>query len=489
MRLVVTSLILVCLVSMSFGQTVQAQAGVAGADLADALAAINGGYAADVIELITDGGFYEFSATDSISVPLTIRAAAGLAVKPTIRAAVGDTLGRYLEVWADFTVENVIFEGTRSDGSLNIFSSKDVIAIVPNPATGTQANTPRLDITIRGCEFYNVSESGTTEVSGKANAIRVTKDDTDVASGVKAVLGVMLVEDCHFENIYDEVILAQKVSGTDDDAIRVADSVYVRNSTFVNCAGPDNQACIAFKGAKGAQVLTAVLTFENLTFYNSNARTIYSRESENVTVRNILIANTNPLGKAGTLINIDRDGSSISHINTFDIDTTGMSTFVLFEGGPGEQTGYGNATIDEATLYEYDPDFTDAANGNLEVNSPYLYFRSSTGGFIGDIRWATAPPPVGTAPETKPMAFSLSQNYPNPFNPSTSINFTLEMESKVSLVVHDMRGAEVATLVSETRPSGSYTASWNAAEATAGLYVYTLTTNGQSISKKMLLLK
>ncbi len=489
MRALVTFLVMICMVSMSFGQTIQAQAGVEGADLKDALMAVNGGFAADVIELVTDGGFYEFSDVDSISVPLTIRAADGLAVKPTIRAAIGDTLGRYLEVWADFTVENVIFEGTRSDGSLNEFSSKDVIAIVPNPTTGTQANTPRLDITVKGCEFYNVSQSGTTVAEGKANAIRVTKGDTDAESGVKALVGVMVVEDCHFENIYDEVILAQKVSGTDDPAVRVADSVYVRNCTFVNCAGPDNQACITFKGAKGAQVLTAVLTFENLTFYNSNPRTIYSRESENVTVRDILIANTNPLGKAGSLVKIDRDGSTISHIDTFAIDTTGMSTFDRFVAGPGEQTGYGNATLDEATIYSYDPEFTDAANGNLEVNSPYLYFRSSTGGFIGDNRWATAPPPTGIDTETKPMGFTLSQNYPNPFNPSTRINYTLDEPSVVNLVVYDLNGAEVATLVQDAKPSGSYSVTWNASEVSSGLYVYTLTTNGQSISHKMLLLK
>jgi len=492
MRLLVTSLIMTCSMSLSFGQTISAQAGVAGADFSDALGAINGGYAADVIELATDGGFYELSAADSVTVPLTIRAAAGLAVKPTIRVAVGDTIGRYLKVWADLTVENVIFDGKRSDGSLNAFTSKDVVAFAPNPVTGTQENTPRMDVTFKGCEFYDVSEDGSGGYSGKANAIRLVKENTDAEDGVKALYGVLTVEDCHFENIYDEVILAQKVSGTDDPAIRAADSVYVRNTTFNNCAGPDNQGIICWKGAKGAQVLTAVLTLENLTFYNSNPRTIYSRESENFTVRNILIANTNPLGKAGTLINIDRDGSSISYIDTTGIDTTGMSAVVMFTGGPGESTGFGNATIDSTTIFGYDPGFADAANGDLTIGADSPVCGIGYGGqAISDLNWATACAVNTSVDDNVYMAdsFQLHQAYPNPFNPSTTIGFSLDNAAQVKLNVYDLRGALIATLVNNNIEAGYHSVNFNSNDAAAGVYLYTMTVNGQTYTRKMVLLK
>jgi len=57
MKKTVIILGIVCLFSFSFSQTIQCQAGVVGADLVDALAYVNGGGPADVLELVTDGGF------------------------------------------------------------------------------------------------------------------------------------------------------------------------------------------------------------------------------------------------------------------------------------------------------------------------------------------------------------------------------------------------------------------------------------------------
>jgi hypothetical protein len=55
-----------------------------------------------------------------------------------------------------------------------------------------------------------------------------------------------------------------------------------------------------------------------------------------------------------------------------------------------------------------------------------------------------------------PKNFSLSQNYPNPFNSSTVISFQLPVISNVTLKVYDILGREVATLVNEEKPAGSY---------------------------------
>ena len=52
--------------------------------------------------------------------------------------------------------------------------------------------------------------------------------------------------------------------------------------------------------------------------------------------------------------------------------------------------------------------------------------------------------------------FRLSQNYPNPFNPSTTINFSIQTSGFVTLKVFDVIGNEVATLVNEEKPAGSY---------------------------------
>jgi M6 family metalloprotease-like protein len=98
-----------------------------------------------------------------------------------------------------------------------------------------------------------------------------------------------------------------------------------------------------------------------------------------------------------------------------------------------------------------------------------------------------------------PSEFVLRQNYPNPFNPATTINFSLPVESEVRLVIYDILGQEVATLINQQMTTGSHSVNWNAMDngrrnVTSGIYFYKLTANGvngqkfQDI-KKMILIK
>ncbi len=88
-----------------------------------------------------------------------------------------------------------------------------------------------------------------------------------------------------------------------------------------------------------------------------------------------------------------------------------------------------------------------------------------------------------------PTEFSLSQNYPNPFNPITTIRFTISDVRFTSLKVYDVLGNEIATLVNEEKPPGSYEVEWNASDFPSGIYFYRLTASTYSVTKKMILLK
>jgi len=95
-----------------------------------------------------------------------------------------------------------------------------------------------------------------------------------------------------------------------------------------------------------------------------------------------------------------------------------------------------------------------------------------------------------------PDEITLSQNYPNPFNPSTTIRFTISDFGFTILKVYDVLGNEVATLVNEEKPIGTYEVEWNASGLPSGVYFYRLQavpTGRQAGSfvetKKMLLLK
>jgi hypothetical protein len=89
----------------------------------------------------------------------------------------------------------------------------------------------------------------------------------------------------------------------------------------------------------------------------------------------------------------------------------------------------------------------------------------------------------------QPQQFSLHQNYPNPFNPTTIINYQLSQSSYVKLVVVDMLGREVATLVNDIQTSGNHQITFDARQLSSGVYFYKLTTNTFSQVKKMMLLK
>ena len=88
-----------------------------------------------------------------------------------------------------------------------------------------------------------------------------------------------------------------------------------------------------------------------------------------------------------------------------------------------------------------------------------------------------------------PLTFHLSNNFPNPFNPTTNFEFSLPKSGTVSLKVFDIIGREVATLVNEVKPAGTYQVTWNAARLATGVYFFKLQSGTSIDVKKAMLLK
>jgi len=88
-----------------------------------------------------------------------------------------------------------------------------------------------------------------------------------------------------------------------------------------------------------------------------------------------------------------------------------------------------------------------------------------------------------------PLRFQVSQNYPNPFNPSTKIKYQLPKASFVSLIVYDVLGNEVISLVNEEKPPGSYEVEFVFPNLSSGIYFYQLHTRDFVGTKKMVLLR
>jgi photosystem II stability/assembly factor-like uncharacterized protein len=96
---------------------------------------------------------------------------------------------------------------------------------------------------------------------------------------------------------------------------------------------------------------------------------------------------------------------------------------------------------------------------------------------------------VGRLNNEIPSGFELKQNYPNPFNPATTIEFSLPVSTYTELKVFDINGREVANIISEHLPPGSYSVPFNAGKLSSGIYICRLYAEGMTLVRKMNLLQ
>lgn len=121
----------------------------------------------------------------------------------------------------------------------------------------------------------------------------------------------------------------------------------------------------------------------------------------------------------------------------------------------------------------------------FQFSSPTLRTRDSLF-VVGAVKSSLSS--VGKTNGTAVRDFSLEQNFPNPFNPTTTIRFTVGKKAKVSVVLYDVTGRAVSTLVNQEKESGTYDATWNAKSDTgvsvaSGTYFYRLIATADDGSK------
>jgi photosystem II stability/assembly factor-like uncharacterized protein len=108
-----------------------------------------------------------------------------------------------------------------------------------------------------------------------------------------------------------------------------------------------------------------------------------------------------------------------------------------------------------------------------------LIFRTTNGGSVF----------VSNITSEVPEKYVLGQNYPNPFNSTSNLKFQIVNTGDVKLVVYDLMGREVQTLVNERMQPGVYEVSFDGSMLTSGVYFYRLSADGFSETRKMVLLK
>jgi hypothetical protein len=99
------------------------------------------------------------------------------------------------------------------------------------------------------------------------------------------------------------------------------------------------------------------------------------------------------------------------------------------------------------------------------------------------------PVSVGTIGTETPSEYSLKQNYPNPFNPITNVKFSILNSGQARLIVYDVMGREVQTLVNELLKPGTYEVSFDGSKLSSGVYYYKLDVNGFTQTRRMVMTK
>ena len=94
----------------------------------------------------------------------------------------------------------------------------------------------------------------------------------------------------------------------------------------------------------------------------------------------------------------------------------------------------------------------------------------------------------------RPTEYGLSQNYPNPFNPETTIQYQLPEDGRVSLVIYNMMGQKVRTLLSGEKEAGYHQVVWDGCDdrgmkVSSGIYVYHIGVADFHKSRKFILVE
>jgi hypothetical protein len=182
--------------------------------------------------------------------------------------------------------------------------------------------------------------------------------------------------------------------------------------------------------------------------------------------------------------NVELDWSTATELNNSGFEILRQTQQVENWQKIGIVPGFGTTT--ERHSYSFTDDVVE--------NGTY-YYRLKQIDFDGSFEYSN----ILEVQVIQPFEFSLEQNYPNPFNPVTSINYVVSSEQFVSLIVYDLLGNEVATLVNEEKPAGSYKVEFstiggsasggNAWNLPSGVYFYQLKAGSFVEIKKMVLMK
>ncbi len=190
---------------------------------------------------------------------------------------------------------------------------------------------------------------------------------------------------------------------------------------------------------------------------------------------------------------VDQNGIALENFNS----TSASASITLSGGGGSPNVYFTGGAVDGKTYYMNDvyndTSYAVSFSGGLLTFNTTLPAYGSAVYILSDSLVHLQLPLLtsvdGRQQELPPGNFALQQNFPNPFNPTTTIRYSVARAGKVTLVVYDVLGRTVTTLVNEYKSPGEYWAVFDAKNLSTGVYYYRITAETFSGVKRMILVK
>jgi hypothetical protein len=203
-----------------------------------------------------------------------------------------------------------------------------------------------------------------------------------------------------------------------------------------------------------------------------------SFNNDNIYWDNMCLEYVVPVELAGFTANSSGSDIELSWTTATETNNKGFEIERMNTSGAFEVIGFvpGFGTTTEPKSYAY----TDSKPGSGKYS-----YRLKQIDYDGSFSYSN----IIETEVSAPSSFSLEQNYPNPFNPSTTIRFSIPVETEVRLNVYNTLGQEVAEILSGRLKEGYHEVDFDAGSLTSGIYFYRLEADKFVDVKKMIIIK
>ncbi len=247
--------------------------------------------------------------------------------------------------------------------------------------------------------------------------------------------------------------------------------------------GDATEPCIALDPESGNAVVT----------YSANwgVRYLYSNDRFKTYVRDSIDLSGNPSGASVTCA--PWAGGVMWRVTYYSHDNGGT---IYYKSVQGEPSGFYSSPADAVNQFKPSNTSVVAVGQDRDIGGSIYRGNCAYVGYDGlNVYFDATDFPLDVAEQqNEPESFALLQNYPNPFNPSTTIQYTVSGTrgqglgaSEVRIVIYDVLGRKVTTLVNARQAPGSYEVSFDGSRLASGVYFYRLTAGEYSATKAMLL--